>query len=263
MRVIKTITAVITMTLASYSHLVMSADSNSMSGTPESMQTKVANSAVDAVQKKLQITFKNVSPEFMGPGPIKGLYELLVGNKIIYYAPEKNWLLFGAFYSPEGVNQTQQRLSSLLSSRVEALPLKEAITIGNGDTDVIEFLDPDCPYCRKWDRFISTRQDVKRHIFLVPLDRLHPTARGKAVDILCRSDPGQALEDFYKGKAGTDKLIRCPGGEHRLSIHEDAAKKLGVSGTPTLVIAGQVITGFNPARISKLLDQKRSLNNVE
>ena len=257
MRSCKAISAVIALAGLLNCQLAVSENNITPNDAVSVNQTRMVNKAVSEVQKKLQVTFKNVSPEFMGPGPIKGLFELLVGNKIIYYAPEKNWLLFGAFYSPEGVNETQQRLSSLLSSRVEALPLNEAITIGHGDIDVIEFVDPDCPYCRKWDRFASTRQDLKRHVFVVPLDKLHPTARAKALHVLCASDPGQALEDFYKGTAGTDKLLRCPEGERRLAVHENAAKMLGVSGTPTLVISGQVITGFNPARISKMLKSKK------
>lgn len=209
--------------------------------------------AIDKVQKKLRMTFTHVAPEFVGPGPIPGLFEMIVGGRLIYYAPEKNWLLFGEFFSPEGISETQRRLSELQQAKIKDLPLDQAITVGNGPNEVIEFIDPDCPFCKKWQMYAEKRQDLTRHIFLVPLDSLHPTARAKSEDVLCASDPGKKLSDFMNGRIGTNQLRSCEAGKQRLKVHEGAARKMGVTGTPMLVINGTLVTGFNVARIQTLL----------
>lgn len=208
---------------------------------------------IDKVQQKLRMTFTQVSPEFIGPGPIPGLFEMIVGGRLIYYAPEKNWLLFGEFFTPDGISETQRRLSELQMAKIKDLPLDKAITVGNGPNDVIEFVDPDCPFCKRWETFAQKRHDLTRHIFLVPLDSLHPTARGKAEHVLCASDPGKTLGDFMAGRIGTNQLKSCEKGKALLKVHEGAARKLGVTGTPTLVINGTLVAGFNPARIKTLL----------
>lgn len=221
-------------------------------------QAKPSDTSLDeaaaAIRNKLQITFRNVLPEFIGPGPIDGLYEMVVNNQLIYYVPEKDWLLFGEFFNADGISESQRRLSQLQAKKIESLPLEDAIVIGNGPNKVIEFSDPDCPYCRRWEQFAQTHhQELTRYVFLVPLDRLHPTARGKAVDTFCAKEPGQRLEDYLLGRKGTAKLMDCEAGRRRLAIHEGAARKLGVTGTPTLVVNGTLVAGFNQARIQNLL----------
>lgn len=220
-------------------------------------QDVAVKQAIAKVQKQLQVTFTGVKPEFIGPGPIDGLYELIVGGRLVYYAPAKNWLLFGEFFSPEGISETQRRLSDLQARKIKGLPLDQAVVIGDGPNTVIEFVDPDCPFCRKWEEYANQRQDLKRYIFLVPLDSLHPTARGKAIAALCSKEPGRAISDFLLGRKGSDKLISCDAGRKQLAVHEGAAQRLGVTGTPTLVINGTLVTGFNLARIQSLLEESR------
>ncbi len=229
----------------------------SVSAPSTSDQAKL-KAGIERAQKKLHMTFTGVAPEFLGPGPIPGLFEMIVGGRLIYYYPDKNWLLFGEFYTAEGISETQRRLSELQMAKIKDLPLDQAITVGNGPNDVIEFVDPDCPFCKKWEAYAQKRQDLTRHIFLVPLDSLHPTARGKAEHVLCAADPGKTLGDFLTGRIGTNQLKTCKEGQARLKVHEGAARKLGVTGTPTLVINGTLVAGFNPARIETLLKPSKS-----
>ena len=241
--------------------IAVGAEQQAPATTPTSGAAAKAKPTMDAVaaavRERLQVTFHNVLPEFIGPGPIDGLYEMVVNNRLIYYVPEKDWLLFGEFFNSDGISETQRRLSTLRAKAIEQLPLQQAIKIGNGPNTVIEFSDPDCPFCKRWEQYASARaSEMTRYVFLVPLDALHPTARQKAVDILCAPSPGQRLEAYLKGVKGTATLTTCREGKARLAVHERAARTLGVTGTPTLVVNGTLVTGFNPARITNLLDQK-------
>jgi len=66
-------------------------------------------------------------------------------------------------------------LVSLLFSLVTLLPvsaaaadldLSKALVIGNGPKTVIEFTDPDCPFCRKAASYFANRTDVTKYVFL-------------------------------------------------------------------------------------------------
>jgi len=213
--------------------------------------------SVERVQQQLKMTFTGLKPEFLGPSPVRGVYELLVGDKIIYYAPEAEMLFFGEFYTKNGVSHTQQRLGELQRSKLDNLPIDQAIKIGNGPNKIIEFTDLDCPFCRQWENYASQRDDITRYVFLMPVDSLHPVARAKSIDALCSDKPGDMVGSYLRGERGTDRLIQCAEGKKRLAVHEAAAQQLGVRGTPTLVINGTLVSGFNRARIQTLLDSSK------
>lgn len=224
-------------------------------GANAELSQQQMQAAVDAAEQKLRMTFANVSPEFVGPGPIDGLFEMIVGGRLIYFAPDQELLLFGEFYSKDGVSRTQARLSELQANKIKDLPLDKAVKIGNGPNKIIEFTDLDCPFCQAWERYAKDRKDITRYVFLMPVDSLHPTARGKSVDALCADQPGEIIGKYLQGRKGTERLQQCKKGKELLSIHESAAKRMGVTGTPTLVINGVVVAGFNQARIETLLNE--------
>ena len=65
----------------------------------------------------------------------------------------------------------------------DTLDLTKAVKIGNGKTMVIEFTDPDCPFCRKAEAYLQKRTDLTRYIFFIPL-KSHPASKGKVQYIL-------------------------------------------------------------------------------
>src|SRR5664279_763010 len=75
----------------------------------------------------------------------------------------------------------------------------KAITIGSGPKTVVEFTDPDCPFCRKASKYFEGRRDVTRHVFFYPLAR-HPKAREKAQFVLSMPDKARAYHDVMSGK---------------------------------------------------------------
>ena len=64
----------------------------------------------------------------------------------------------------------------------DALPLKDAFTIvrGNGKRKLAVFEDPNCGYCKRFERDLAGLKDVTIYTFLMPIPSLHPEARGKA-----------------------------------------------------------------------------------
>ena len=86
------------------------------------------------------------------------------------------------------------------------LDIGKSITIGSGPKTVIEFTDPDCPFCRKASKYFEGRSDVTRHVFFYPLPR-HPKAKEKAQYILSQMDRATAYREVMSGKMDTVQKI--------------------------------------------------------
>ncbi len=132
----------------------------------------------------------------------------------------------------------------------------KSITIGNGAKIVYEFTDPDCPFCRKATTYFDGRTDVTRHIFFYPLPR-HPRAKEKARFILSMPDKSKAYHDVMSGRMdAAPTLASTPEG---IKLHEEQleiAKKNKVSATPTFMINGRIIEGFDQKKIEEALGPK-------
>jgi len=137
------------------------------------------------------------------------------------------------------------------------IDFSKAITIGSGPKTVVEFTDPDCPFCRKAAKYFEGRSDVTRHVFFYPLPR-HPKAKEKAQFVLSMPDKVRAYHDVMSGKmdsvphpASTPEGVRLQ--EQQLEI----AKKSKVDSTPTFMINGRIIEGFDLKKIEAVLGVKQ------
>ena len=112
----------------------------------------------------LKKNFPNLRVDSIKESPIKGLYEIVAGNQVFYFSPD-GYLMFGELWSKDGKNLTAEMREKVLAEKVKSIPLDKALKIGSGPRQVIEFTDPDCPYCRKVDELLAKRTDVTRYVF--------------------------------------------------------------------------------------------------
>jgi thiol:disulfide interchange protein DsbC len=132
----------------------------------------------------------------------------------------------------------------------------KAITIGSGPKTVVEFTDPDCPFCRKASKYFEGRQDITRHVYFYPLAR-HPKAREKAQFVLSMPDKARAYHEVMSGKMDSvPHLASTPEGIKLQGQHVEIAKKSKVDSTPTFMINGRVIEGFDLKKIEDALGGK-------
>ena len=80
----------------------------------------------------------------------------------------------------KNLTEAKQREYSRVS--FDSLPLDLAFkrVKGTGARKLAIFSDPDCPYCRRLEAEIKGLSDVTIYTFLMPIQSLHPEARGKA-----------------------------------------------------------------------------------
>jgi thiol:disulfide interchange protein DsbC len=237
------------------------------SGQAMSQETSEALLAKSMVQAEQQLkqSFTNLTFDDFGPSPIKGpVYQANAGGRMVYYAPESEHILFAAIYDRSGVNVTALAQDAAARKRLAGLDRSAALVIGPANApEVIEFTDPDCPYCRALDRFWATKagegKPVRRVIFFV--SGIHPTAASKVEHILCARDSEASFRAIYGGAAPA-KLDACSEGHARLAAHDAAVKAIGLSGTPTLMLDGRFISGFQQAEIEAWLAQKQQARDA-
>jgi thiol:disulfide interchange protein DsbC len=210
----------------------------------------VAGSPEEAFKK----SFPQIQAERLSETAIKGVYEVIVGNEVAYYAPEADLLILGQLITKDGKNLTQEKIIEIIAAKAKNLPLEAAIKIGKGPQRVIEVTDPDCPYCRKASAFFSARTDVTRYIFFYPLP-IHKDAEAKALFVLCAKDQGKAYEEAMTGKLDDMKFKPCKNAkaEETLKKHKDVATRLGLTGTPFFMIGDRPVIGANLQLIENLL----------
>jgi thiol:disulfide interchange protein DsbC len=206
-----------------------------------------------STEEKFKKSFPKNNFESITPTTINGIYEVYTGNQIYYYMPKDDVILYGSLISKDGVNITRESSLKKMAQKMSKLSLDSALKIGNGKTAVVEFMDPNCYHCRQAYKFFSQRQDVTLYVFFFPLSK---ESGDKIKHILCSKDAVKTYDDVLTGKLDnkaplnicTDKKV-----DETVKTHMQLASQIGVSGTPLFYIKGQVVNGFDPPVIEKLL----------
>lgn len=226
---------------------------------------QVLSRAAEAAQRQLHQTFTNLAFEDFGPAPLKGaIYQAFAGGRVIYYAPASGHIVFGTVYDKNGLNVTALAQQASARKRFDLIDPKKALAIGpdNAPT-VIEFTDPDCPYCRALDRFWAAKaaegKPVRRLIYFV--SQVHPGSAAKAEHILCSKDQAAAFHAIYAG-ADPESPVTCPEGKARVGDDAALVKAMGIGGTPTLIAGGKLIPGFQQAELEAFLEGRHDANKV-
>lgn len=135
------------------------------------------------------------------------------------------------------------------------IDLDKALKVGSGRVTVIEFTDPDCPYCRRAEEFFEKRTDVTRYIFLSPLP-MHHDAPPKAQHILSAVDGAKAYAAVMAGSLDQKKPEGITEqGKKRLAAHEQITRNARIKGLPTFIISGMVIEGFDLEKLKRFLPE--------
>ncbi|MBA4751902.1 MAG: DsbC family protein [Sphingopyxis sp.] len=229
---------------------------NAQANTENALLAKAAAEA----EQQLKQTFTNLQFDDFEPAPMKGtIYQASAGGRIVYYAPESEHLLFASVFDKNGVNLTALAQEAGISKRLRAIDPSQALVIGPADAPtVIEFTDPDCPYCRALDRYWAAKaaegEPVRRLIYFV--SGIHPEAAAKAEHILCSEDKEAAFKAIYAGAAPA-ALQTCPAGRATVEAHAKLVGSASITGTPTLIANGKLISGFQQGEIEAFLSSAK------
>ena len=192
--------------------------------------------------------------EEITPTPLAGIYELRLSTNEIYYSDATgNFLIQGNLIDTKSKrNLTEERESKLSAIDFSALPLKDAITLvhGNGKRKLAVFEDPNCGYCKRFERDLAKVDNVTVYLFLMPV--LGPNSVEKSRNIWCAKDPGAAWVNLMQ-KDVTPAAAQC--NTAAVDRNLEFGRKYKITGTPTLVAQdGTRVPGaINSTQIEKLL----------
>jgi len=196
---------------------------------------------MDKIEKTISKNLLRLSPELIVKSvrplnAIPGLYEVHVRDSIFYTDAKGKHLISGHIIETDTHRDiTQLRIEDINRVDWKTLPLKNAIVSGDAKgIPVAIFTDPDCPFCRQLEQELLKVKGVKFYTFLFPLESLHKHARAKAEAIWCAMDQHKALQDvmLHDKQAGDIKGTIC---KSPVSDNIALGKKLGITGTPTLI----------------------------
>ena len=185
--------------------------------------------------------------------PMNGLWEVRIGNDILYTDSEGNFLIQGNLIDArQKRNLTEERIEKLSAIDFDQLPVKDAFTIvrGNGKRKMAVFEDPNCGYCKRFERDLQKVDNITIHMFLYPI--LGGDSPDKSRNIWCAKD---------KGKAWQDQMVKdllAPSATcdtSAIARNVEFGRKHRISGTPTLFFSdGSRIPGaVNAAQVEKYL----------
>src|SRR4051812_21868702 len=185
--------------------------------------------------------------------PMPGIFEVRVGMDLFYTDANGNFLLNGHLIDAKNQkNLTEERQEKLLALPFDQLPLKDAFTIvrGDGKRKIAVFEDPNCPYCKQFERDLQKVDNVTIYMFLYPI--LGQDSIDKSRNLWCAKDKAGAWLDWMlRNKAAPQ--ASCDVSPVMRVV--EYGRKYKISGTPTLVLAdGTRTAGAVPtAEIEKLL----------
>ena len=123
-----------------------------------------ATAQEDAIRKALAQRIPQMDKiDEVRPTPMKGLYEVRIGTDLFYTDAKGDYVIQGELIDSKARrNLTEDRINKLTAVNFSALPLKDAVTIvrGDGKRKVAVFEDPNCGYCKRFERDLQQINNV-------------------------------------------------------------------------------------------------------
>lgn len=204
----------------------------------------------DAVKKAFDVEVTRVQPT-----DYANLYEVQLGGNIVYTNEKAEFVLAGNLVDAKTKRDvTTERIEEISKVDFSTLPLAQAVKLvkGNGARKMAVFEDPNCGYCKKLHKELTTLDNVTVYTFLFPI--LAPDSVTKANNVWCAKDQATVWTDWM------NKGIEPPAATCETPIEKNLAlgQKLAVQGTPAIFFeSGSRVNGYVPAaRLNQELDRK-------
>ncbi|NUQ11164.1 MAG: thioredoxin domain-containing protein [Gemmatimonadaceae bacterium] len=156
---------------------------------------------------------------------------------------------------------------------------RTAISGSDGSVVVVEFVDYQCPVCAQVEHLFSRLHQefpdkIRRLVRHFPIESIHPQAMvsAKAVECARRQGTMKEMHDLLlanqaaMGSIAFDTLARTVGidttafsaclraaADPQVERDVELGRSIGISGTPTVIVDGLLMTSFSPSLLMSLL----------
>jgi len=219
------------------------------------LQTVFAQGEEALIRKNLKERMPHISPiDEIKRTPMSGLFELRVdGTEIFYTDASANFLIQGHLIDTKNQRDlTEERIQKIMAVDFKSLPIKDAIVIvrGKGERKMAIFEDPNCGYCKRFERELQNIDNVTVYLFLYPILGKDSVDKSKA--IWCAKDQSKAWQDFMLRDQAPNST-GCDAAALKRNV--EFGQKQKINGTPTTIFSdGSRISGaVEITQIEKML----------
>ncbi len=200
------------------------------------------------IKKTLKTLVPELEPDSIEPSMVDGLYEVVYGTRVFYISADGRYFLQGNILDTSTKTSiTDIRETSLRAELVKTLDESSLIVFSpeSPKHTITVFTDIDCGYCRKLHREIESYKEAGIAVRYAAYPRSGPNTPSyfKAVSVWCGEDQKGLMT---KAKSGENfEQSKC---NNPVDAHMDIAGKIGISGTPTILLEdGTLMPGYVPA----------------
>ena len=150
-----------------------------------------------AIRKAVQARFPDLPVESVTKTPFAGIYEVVLGGRILYTDEKSSFVFIGSLLDTRGA--VERDLTAERNGQLAAQTLRKSTdqaikrVRGNGKRVIYTFEDPNCGYCKQLQRELTKVNDVTVYTFLLPI--LSPDSVDKSKAIWCAKDRAKAWDD--------------------------------------------------------------------
>jgi thiol:disulfide interchange protein DsbC len=205
-------------------------------GTPDAR----ARDAIRALNSQVRI-------DRIGPAPVPGFREVVVGGQVVYVTDDGRYLMQGTLIdvaSKESMGEAA--MAALRRELLATVPDQDKIVFAPAAPDhtVTVFTDVECGYCRRFHESIAeyNRQGIAVEYLAFP--RMGPGSEDfeKMISVWCAADRRRALTDAKADRPVPDKDCKNP-----VAMHYSLGQRAGLTGTPMILGEdGRQLGGYVP-----------------
>jgi thiol:disulfide interchange protein DsbC len=188
---------------------------------------------MDKIKAELKKVVADAPIESIKKTPYAGLYEVVVGGEVVYTDEKGSFLFLGNIIDINNKeNLTEARMRQVNKIDFAALPFDRAIKIvrGNGSRKIALFEDPNCGYCKRFERDLQGVSDITVYVFLYPILSADSVEKSKA--IWCSKEPGKLWMDTMTKEVVPSGDKSCP---TPLDQNVAYGRDKKITGTPTII----------------------------
>lgn len=200
------------------------------------------------------------------------LYELTIkDNPKLAYTNESNdfFIIDGEIIDVKNkVNYSKSRQNNQIKEFIASFPIDSAIKVkyGTGERVMHVFTDPDCPFCKAFDREIHSKMksdNITIYYYLNPLPLTgHENAVNKAKLILCSNSPSQSWIEWMANGNLPQNNGNCSS-VAKLDKTMSFSKVNGIFSTPTIIFDNGIVVqkAITVEEIKKAFNYKGPIND--
>jgi thiol:disulfide interchange protein DsbC len=199
------------------------------------------------IRKAIQARFKEAPVESVAKTPFTGIYEVIVGGRVLYTDEKGSFAFIGNLLDLRGA--TERDLTGERTAQLTAQALSKATASaikrvrGNGKRTIYTLEDPNCGYCKAFAKELAKVNDVTIYTFLWPI--LSPDSLEKSKAVWCAKDRVKAWDDVMLRGIAPQNDGKC---ETPIEKNKELAQRLGARGTPAVyLVDGRALPGMMPA----------------